>query len=151
MCSDGRIRAYCKYDDGTKKIVSYPRILMEEKLGRPLEPYEDVHHIDGNKRNNDISNLSVIVHGEHQKQHNPQKYFDIEAICDVCKRKFIWTAKRQGRYYRDIRCGRNRIISCSKKCSGYYGRQEQLRRNSKAECGLNGESSPNGNTVPNNK
>lgn len=123
---------------------------MEEKLGRPLKPYEQVHHIDHNPSNNDISNLSVVNLGAHQKIHST-KYYDKEMVCDVCKNKFIWTGKRQSSYYRDINRGKNRIISCSKSCSSYYGRQEQIRRNSNAECVLNGEPSPNGNTVPNTK
>lgn len=54
---DNRSRVVIKRDDGTMTSVSYPRILMEENLGRPLKPYEDVHHIDGNKTNNSIENL----------------------------------------------------------------------------------------------
>lgn len=127
---DGRQRAYCIDENGKAKIVSYPRILMEEKLGRPLEPYEDVHHIDNDKTNNSLDNLSVIVHGEHQSLHAERKHFDKEVVCDVCGKKFIWTAQRQQRYYMDLRRNRARIISCSKRCSALYGRQEQLRRNS---------------------
>lgn len=40
---DNRSRVVIKRDDGTMTSVSYPRILMEEKLGRPLKPYEDAH------------------------------------------------------------------------------------------------------------
>lgn len=43
-CSDGRLRALIVYSDGHKENKSYPRMLMEEKLGRPLTPDEDVHH-----------------------------------------------------------------------------------------------------------
>ena len=40
---DNRSRAVIKRDNGTTTSVSYPRILMEENLGRPLKPYEDAH------------------------------------------------------------------------------------------------------------
>ena len=40
---DNRSRVVIKRNDGTMTSVSYPRILMEEKLGRPLKPYEDAH------------------------------------------------------------------------------------------------------------
>ena len=40
---DGRVRAVFKKEDGSVSSKSYPRILMEESLGRPLEPYEEVH------------------------------------------------------------------------------------------------------------
>ena len=42
------------------------RIVAEQLLGRPLRPGEVVHHIDGNKRNNDPSNLMVFAS---QKEH----------------------------------------------------------------------------------
>ena len=35
---DGRWVAYCVDDKGNPHIVSYPIILMAQKLGRPLEP-----------------------------------------------------------------------------------------------------------------
>ena len=44
------------------------RLVMEQKIGRPLEPWELVHHKDGNKQHNDPSNLEVMDrragHGE---------------------------------------------------------------------------------------
>ena len=36
------------------------RVVAEQMLGRPLLPGEVVHHIDGNKRNNAMSNLLVL-------------------------------------------------------------------------------------------
>ena len=48
-CKDNRTRAIIKNDDGSMKTVSYPRILMEEKLGRPLEPYEIYHMVNGSR------------------------------------------------------------------------------------------------------
>lgn len=147
-CNDGRYRAYCRDENGQPKIVSYPRILMEQSLGRPLELFEDIHHINGDASDNVLDNLTIIEHGRHQRLH-AKKYFDKVAICDVCGKAFIWTAKRQSAYFRDIKRKKNRIIACSKSCSSYYSRLEQLGRNPKAECGLNGEPLPNGNAVPN--
>ena len=57
---DGRWVAYCVDDKGNPHIVSYPRILMAQKLGRPLEPNEDVHHIDGNTDNNSLDKNSSV-------------------------------------------------------------------------------------------
>lgn len=36
------------------------RHLMEERIGRPLEPNERVYHIDGNHLNNERFNLILI-------------------------------------------------------------------------------------------
>ena len=129
VCKDGRVRAYCELDDGRKTTLSYPRILMVQSLGRPLKPYEDVHHIDGNPQNNDLNNLEIINHTTHIKKHNPKKYYDKEMICDVCGKSFIWTSDKQSTYYIDKHRKKNRIISCSRSCSAKYGRQEQLKRN----------------------
>ena len=62
--------------------VSYPKILgrhthrvvAEEMLGRALEPGEVVHHIDGDKRNCEPSNLRVFSsQAEHAKWHKEQE------------------------------------------------------------------------------
>jgi hypothetical protein len=37
------------------------RLVMAEHLGRPLLPSETVHHIDGNRANNDIVNLQLRI------------------------------------------------------------------------------------------
>lgn len=45
------------------------RGIMAEKLGRPLTRNEIVHHIDGNWRNNALSNLEITTRSEHIKEH----------------------------------------------------------------------------------
>lgn len=49
------------------------RIVAEQILGRPLKEGEIVHHIDGNKRNNDPSNLMVMTQSEHCRLHFSKK------------------------------------------------------------------------------
>lgn len=46
------------------------RLIMIQKLGRPLKPNEHVHHIDGNPENNSIENLIVLTNAQHAKLHN---------------------------------------------------------------------------------
>lgn len=45
------------------------RVIAEQMIGRPLVKGEIVHHIDGNKHNNDPSNLQVMTQSEHMKLH----------------------------------------------------------------------------------
>ena len=65
-CKDGRQRVYIK---DTKKVISYPKYLMEQKLGRPLEPNEQVHHIDENPLNNTMNNLELTTNTKHMHKH----------------------------------------------------------------------------------
>jgi len=127
---DGRYRCY---DKVTHKVVSYPRILMAQKLGRPLEPYEDVHHIDGNTRNNSIDNLAIIPHGEHQRHHSTKYSETVSATCVYCGKTFTMTRKQQ----QDRKSAEHRGKKgpfCSRRCSGLYGTDEQRRLKSMTEC-----------------
>lgn len=45
------------------------RLVAEEKLGRRLRDGEQVHHIDGDKANNDPRNLDVVTFAEHRVEH----------------------------------------------------------------------------------
>lgn len=45
------------------------RVLMEVHLGRKLEPWEDVHHINGDKEDNRLENLVVLSKREHSILH----------------------------------------------------------------------------------
>lgn len=126
---DGRYRAT---SPKLNKLVSYPRLLMENYLNRSLLPTEDVHHIDEDPTNNDISNLEIIDHCEHGRMH-AQKYKDKEMICPICNKSFIWTAKQQshanGNKNRKDRKTRNMSGPfCSKQCVGINNQRIQIER-----------------------
>jgi len=48
------------------------RLVAEAMIGRRLSPSEVVHHIDGNRHNNDPKNLQVITQSEHIALHRPE-------------------------------------------------------------------------------
>ena len=64
-----------KYVKGYNKKgnVKVHRAIMEEHLGRRLRPDEVVHHKDGDKTNNDISNLEVLTWSEHSSLHRKKE------------------------------------------------------------------------------
>lgn len=50
------------------------RAVMEAYLGRKLKPTEHIHHIDGDRTNNAISNLQVLTLGEHSRIHRNEEH-----------------------------------------------------------------------------
>lgn len=76
LCEDGYVLVLVRPDDpfycmAQKKMggVRYAlehRIVMARHLGRVLESYETVHHIDGDRAHNPIENLQ-LRHGRHGK------------------------------------------------------------------------------------
>lgn len=53
----------------SRGYVREHRLVMSEKLRRPLTKDEVVHHKDGNKLNNDINNLELMTNSEHSRLH----------------------------------------------------------------------------------
>jgi hypothetical protein len=45
------------------------RIVAEKKIGRRLRKGEQVHHLDGNRQNNDPANIEVVTSIEHGVHH----------------------------------------------------------------------------------
>lgn len=58
---------------GPGGYVAEHRLVMSEKLGRPLEKNEVVHHIDGDKANNAPSNLAVMLRDKHKMTHKEEQ------------------------------------------------------------------------------
>lgn len=52
------------------------RLVMSKKIKRPLKNFEVVHHIDGNRENNDISNLELHTMSSHAKLHMNERSRD---------------------------------------------------------------------------
>lgn len=61
------------------------RAIMEDLLGRPLAESEQVHHLDGNRANNDPSNLVIIGTAAHTaitatRSHNTWRRLGVMAV-----------------------------------------------------------------------
>lgn len=104
--------ATVRYSDGSTRSVLEHREVMEAHLGRALRSNEHVHHKDGNRSNNELSNLEVLSPSEHAKRHacGPE-YVDL--TCIRCDREFT----RLARYERGNRKQGKRGPYCGKRCS----------------------------------
>ena len=122
---DGRKRIVVQYSNGKKKTVSYPKYLMEIHLGRYLEKDDTVDHIDGNIKNNNISNLRVLKRKEHCKQ-DALRIKDIVAICSYCGKEFVIAGNKLR--YRNRHNNSKNLLFCSKECTGKYGTDIQNNR-----------------------
>lgn len=79
---NGYVLAKAPYHPSANKrgYVYLHRLIMENYLGRYLESNELVHHIDGNRENNNVLNLKLTTPSEHHiKEHyerrNPNGQF----------------------------------------------------------------------------
>lgn len=130
---DRRQHVVIIYKDGRRKTISYPKYLMELKLGRYLNYDETVHHKDKDPLNNEFYNLEVIVRKEHAKQDANVKYKGGFYVCPICDRNFFLTGKQESEWNRNkVRIEKRGKIYigpfCSRSCSGIYGREVQMGR-----------------------
>lgn len=61
------------YADGKGYVMEH-RLVMEKHIGRFLKPDEVIHHIDENPKNNDISNLRLMVKTDHDQLHSVSRW-----------------------------------------------------------------------------
>lgn len=121
---DCRYIVIIKWPNGHFQTVSYPKYCMEKLLNKYLLESEEVHHIDENLDNNDISNFEVKDKTEHIRDHRLKYIDDKEVSCFWCNKKFVLTPKQQS--YRTRNQNKDRAGPfCSKRCCGLFGRNQQ--------------------------
>lgn len=77
---------------GVKREMLEHRYVMEQHLGRALQPGETIHHRDGDRQNNKIENLEL-----HVSNHGPgQEIHDVIAWCIAMLRRYPDFAARAG-------------------------------------------------------
>ena len=114
---DGRKHVIVVFIDNTKKTISYPKYLLEQHLGRELDPdLETVDHIDRDFTNDELSNLQIKERVEHCME-DVTRVELIEIKCPICL-KIV--KKDAGQLAHNKKLGKAGPF-CSKSCAGIYG------------------------------
>lgn len=61
-------KGYIRFRRGTDRIMMEHVVVWEKHFGKVPDGMQ-IHHIDGNKQNNDISNLQLVTPLEHKRIH----------------------------------------------------------------------------------
>lgn len=101
------------------KSVLEHRYTMELHLGRKLSSHEHIHHIDGNKHNNSISNLLLTSNPTHASIHADKGKAMVEILCTYCGTK---TMKEERNIKFKMKNGQTDFY-CNRTCMAkHYGR-----------------------------
>jgi hypothetical protein len=125
---DGRKHIIAIYPDGAKITVSYPRYLLEMKLGRFLDENEEVDHNDLDFTNDSLDNLVIREPIEHReldaRRLKPQTF-----MCPVCYRVFVLEGQTLHNVLTEQRRKNTTGPYCSRSCAGKGSRiQNRVRK-----------------------
>ena len=81
------------YPDGKRKGMSWPKFVMENRIGRYLTKDETVDHINGDFLDNRPKNLRVMERAQHAKE-DIRRLKPQEFECPECKKQFTRSGKR---------------------------------------------------------
>lgn len=98
---------YKRKKENGKNWLEY-RYLYQKATGMPLKRFEFLHHINGDKHDNRLSNLLAVTPKEHMRLHNRQKH-PLTKKCAVCNMEFMPHPTK-----------RLRAKTCSRKCFKVY-------------------------------
>lgn len=118
--SDGRRHIVIVYENGRKQTKSYPKYLLEQKIGRELEENETCDHVDEDFTNDDLNNLQVFTRSENAVKAmigREQKIYKF--ICPVCKKE---SEKPMKDVSNNWKMGKKGPV-CSKQCVGFVGKE----------------------------
>lgn len=95
----------------------YEHVLVaEQKLGRPLTKDEVVHHIDGNKKNNNPDNLMIFAtDSDHIGYHNGRKAYEQDGVWHTIKPSY--TCEQCGKIFERNFTSKGKHVYCSAECA----------------------------------
>lgn len=98
------------------KTVLLHRWLMEQHLGRALVAGEQVHHRNGNRQDNRIENLQLVIDTEHAAHHADERLVHPRTKnCEVCGSPFTPHATKRKRQKTCSRPCRDALIATTER------------------------------------
>jgi hypothetical protein len=118
---DGRKHLIIICDDGKRKTISYPKYLLEQKLGRKLLSHETCDHIDGDYTNDSLDNLQVLSRSDNSAKAMAVRPAEVGYfVCPECCASFYKSMSEvRGNQSTQRKAG----PFCSKACAGRYGQR----------------------------
>lgn len=115
---DGRQHVIVIFPNNKRTTVSYPRYLIETIIGRKLDTFEDVHHINGDVTDNRLENFEIVNTNTHKSNHIARLIAQ-DFLCPVCKKEFTL----RGKYLSNLISNRLKRPNqtgpyCSTSCAG---------------------------------
>lgn len=112
---DGRKHVIIIHDDGRRQTKSYPRLVMEQHLGRDLTEEETVDHINNDFTDDRIENLQLLSLAENaSKAMIGREAKTYKFQCPCCGKESV-------KLLRDVKHNQNKGKSgpyCSRQCAG---------------------------------
>lgn len=96
-----------------RTTISFARWLFSVKQKKLVEPFLDVHHINGNKKEDRVKNLELVHYKEHRKKHKGRAFLLL--ICPICSVLFE-RPKNQTKFG----CKLKSVSTCSYSCRDIF-------------------------------
>lgn len=104
----------CLVSESHRTTMSYARYVMATKLGRRLERWEQVDHINNDKLDDSIDNLQILTQADNLSKSRRFRSY-VKRTCPVCLVEFLV----------EIRQIRGPISCCSRRCGGVWGHRKK--------------------------
>lgn len=118
---DGRKHMVIRLN-GKNTTISYPRFLMQNAIGRPLDKDETVDHINGDFTDDRLENLQILSRSDNAKKYlddfpnRKAKYLELTCSNPKCGKLFL-RDERVSRRALNINVHKGYCF-CSRHCSG---------------------------------
>lgn len=119
-----RLHIIILYWDNSRETISYPKWIMEQHLGRKLDPVlETIDHINRDFTDNRIENLRIVPLQTNVKD-DVIRVKDILCTCVYCGKTFY----RKPSYLQHNSKLKKAGPFCSRECVGKYGQEIQCNK-----------------------